>query len=127
MPKNRIEKLLTLPVVDSQDDAATIATEPEPEPASTLPTWIELALQANHILCKLAEPCPVCQTPMIPVSWTGERINIVCGNYACSKFRQPSRYLRKSDIQSLIKQINSLEMAEATQMLEPILEPGKGV
>ena len=122
MPSSKGKKLLTFPhdiVADNSvvGEALSLSPKDDPEAKPVLPTWKELALQAQKILCKLSDPCPVCHEPMIPVSWSGERISIVCGNYGCNKFRQPARYVRKSDVRDLIAQINSLEMAEATQML----------
>lgn len=121
MPKNRGKKLLTLQpdvIADNSGDiVAVTATNPEPEGTTQLPTWKELALQAQKILCKLFEPCPVCYKPMVPVSWSGDKVSVVCGNYACNKFRQPARYVQKDDIKSLVAQINNLELAETTRIL----------
>ena len=81
------------------------------------PSWKALTLEAKQILCKLIDPCPACGVNMIPVCFTGETINIVCDSYACTKFRQPARYLRKTDIDVLINRISNLEMIETTGIL----------
>ena len=116
------KKLLTFPVIDNKGDIVAVVARDDSCLISQVEqgaTWEKLALECRQILCRLFDPCPNCRTPMIPVSWTGERISIVCGDYACSKFRQPSRYVKKSDIQGLIAQISSLEMAQITRILEP--------